>query len=126
MGPLGWGRQLSDNECHMLQKNELVPDIEIEDLTGKKYRLWDFRQKTHVLVLFGDGAAAAEIAFAEKKKTMEWLGLRVIACGAPPAGFEPGATAIDRYGRVIGAWPFDVTLADRVEKELVYYEARHC
>lgn len=110
----------------MLQKNELVPDIEISDLSGQKFRLWDFRQKTHLLLLFGEGAAAAEAALAQKKKLMDWLGLRVIASGPPPDGFPSGATAVDRYGRLIASYPFDEALADRVEKELVYYEARHC
>lgn len=109
-----------------MQKNELVPDIEITDLAGKKYRLWDLRQKSHLLLLFGDGAAAADAALAAKKKLIDWLGVRVIACGAPPAGFEAGASAVDRYGRFITLFPFDGELVDRVEKEFVYYEARHC
>ena len=110
----------------MLLKNALIPDIEIVDLAGQSVRLWEFRQKTHVLLLAGDGAAAAADALAKKKKLMDWLGLRVIACAVAPAGFETGAHAIDRYGRYISFFPMNENLSDQVEKELVYYEARHC
>lgn len=110
----------------MLKKNDLLPDIEIDDLSGRKHRLWDYRQKTHLLLLFGEGASRVEAALAEKKKLMEWLGVRVIAFGAAPDGFEAGAFAVDRYGRFIDRFPFGDDLADRVEKEFLYYEARHC
>ena len=110
----------------MYLKNELLPDIEITDLSGQKHRLWDYRQKTHLVLLVGDGASRAEAAFTARKKVMDWLGVRVIACGAPPAGLENGATAIDRYGRYLDSFPLDEELPDRVEKEFLYHEARHC
>lgn len=110
----------------MIQKNQLVPDIAITDLAGQIHRLWEFRQKTHLLILFGEGADRAGDALAEKKKIMDWLGLRVIACGAPPDGFSAGAVAIDRFGRLMETYPLTDDLADRVEKDLIYYEARHC
>jgi len=110
----------------MIQNNKLVPDVEITDLSGQKLRLWDFRQKTHLLVLFGAGAAEAKTKLDDKKKIMDWLGLRVIASGAPPEGFPTGALAIDKFGQVINTYPFTDDLADVVEKELIYYEAKHC
>ncbi len=110
----------------MIEKNKLVPDIEITDLSGEKFRLWDFRQKTHLLVLFGAGAAEAKAKLDEKKKIMDWLGLRIIAGGAPPAEFPAGAAAIDKFGRLIATYPLTDDLGDIVEKDLIYYEAKHC
>jgi hypothetical protein len=107
-------------------KNELLPDIEITDVDGQKHRLWDYRQKTHLVLLFGDGAAASAAGLTAKRKVLDWLGIRVIACGPPPAGFEVGATGVDRYGRFLDHWPFGDDLIDRIEKEFLYYEARHC
>jgi hypothetical protein len=110
----------------MFLKNELLPDIEIVDLTGKGQRLWDFRQKTHLLLIFGEGAARVDAALAAKRKLWDWLGVRIIACAQPAPGFENGAYAVDRYGRFIEWFALDDELADRAEKEFLYYDARHC
>ena len=110
----------------MFLKNELLPNIEMVDRAGAVHRLWDYRQKTHLLLLFGNRASAGEAAMEAKKKTLDWLGVRVIACPLPPADLEPLAYAVDRYGRFIDAYPIDQDLAERVEKDFLYYEARHC
>ena len=110
----------------MTDKNALVPDIEVRALDGQRVRLWDFRQKTHLLLLVGANAATAMAALDARKKIMDWLNLRAIACAEFPDGFTEGAHLIDRYGRYVTVFPLDETLSDRVEKELVYYEARHC
>ena len=110
----------------MFLKNELVPDVELTDLAGQRHRLWDYRQKTHLLLVLGDNAARADAALGARRKTMEWLGVRVLAAATPPPGFESGAFAIDRYGRFIEAFALDDDLAERVEKEFLYYDARHC
>lgn len=110
----------------MPEKNALIPDIHVTALSGERFHLWDFRQKVHLLLLVGDAAGGAAATLAEKQKIIDWLNLKVIACAPPPPDFGPGAHLIDRYGRYITLFPIDATLGDRVEKELVYYEARHC
>jgi hypothetical protein len=110
----------------MPEKNALVPDVSIVTLNGETLRLWDLRQKSHLLLLAGDEASDMAIVLAGKKKLVDWLNLRVIACPAPPPGFEAGAHLIDRFGRYISYFSIDASLPGRVEKELIYYEARHC
>ena len=110
----------------MYRKNELLPDIELTDLTGQKHRLWDLRQKTHLVLLFGESASRGQTLLAGRKKLMDWLGVRVIACGAPSAGLTEGAVAVDRYGRYLETFAIDDQLPERLEKEFVYHEARHC
>lgn len=110
----------------MYTKNELLPDVTVVDLSSQTHRLWDYRQKTHLLILCGEGAARADAELSAKRRLMDWLGVKVISCGNSAAGLPTGAHAIDRYGRFLGSFEFSPELADQVEKEFLYYEARHC
>ena len=60
------------------------------------------------------------------QKQWEWLNTRVIIVKQAPKEVVPGAYVVDRYSMFWnyfspGHWTFD-----DLEKDLVYYEARHC
>jgi hypothetical protein len=111
----------------MLEIGKLVPNIPLTLPDGSRRSLWDFRQKSHVLVLVGAAAAVRDAAqrLAERKKTLVWLNLEVVPT-AQADGLPAGAHAVDRYGDLVGSYVLDDTLADRVEKDFIYYEACHC
>ncbi len=112
----------------MLEKGKLVPNVDITGFDGSTKKLWDFRQKCHVLVLVGDAVRvkAVEAKLATLQKTLTWLGLEVVATATAPEGFSEGAFAVDRFGELMEIYPLDESIADRLEKDFTYYEACHC
>jgi hypothetical protein len=115
----------------MLQKGQLLPDITLSDDTGQSHRLWDYRQKTHLALLLVPDASADELrahkeAIASRRKTWDWLHLKILVVTQPVDGFFAGIQAIDRYGKFIASFPASVEAWADVEKEFIYYEARHC
>jgi hypothetical protein len=60
------------------------------------------------------------------QKQWDWLNTKVLIIQKAPKDVVPGAYVVDRYGMFWnyfspGHWTFD-----DLEKDLVYYEARHC
>lgn len=119
----------------MAQPGKLVPDCDIETLSGERGRLWDYRQKSHVIVLRGAGN---QPAFLKKWKEevqrrhprLDWL--RAIPLFAEETLHPSALTVdlIDRYGRLHKTLPVDpdsiAAVFDQIEEEYVYYESRHC
>jgi hypothetical protein len=115
----------------MFEKGKLIPNIEVMDQRGVRHALWDYRQKTHVALivdasLSADGRAALATGAAERQKTWEWLGVRVLVAGSAPDGVADGVYAIDRYGELWDILPLGDGLWERLEKSYMYYEACNC
>jgi hypothetical protein len=115
----------------MLEKGKRVPDWKITDIDGNVHALWDYRQKSHLLLLFDPQASADTVlrwqkAIVADRQQWDWLQTKILIVAKAPEGMAPGAYVIDRYGMFWnyfspGHWTFD-----DLEKDLVYYEARHC
>jgi hypothetical protein len=115
----------------MLEKGKRIPNWEIEDVAGKSLDLWSYRQKSHLLLLYEPEASRETVHHWEKaiqadQHQWNWLDAKVIIVKKAPKEMVAGAYVIDRYGMFWnyfspGHWTFD-----DLEKDLVYYEARHC
>jgi hypothetical protein len=115
----------------MLEKGKRIPRWKFQDLEGKAHDLWEYRQKSHVLLLYDPHASAATLhhwtqAVQTDQKQWDWLNTKVIIVKKAPKEVAPGAYVVDRYGLFWnyfspGHWTFD-----DLEKDLLYYEARHC
>jgi len=115
----------------MLEKGKRIPAWTVTDWHGEVYDLSAFRQKSHVVLLFepaatNDTRKTWETAVRANQKQWDWLNAKVLILTEAPADLTPGAYVIDRYGMFwnqfsSGQWSFD-----DLEKDLVYYEARHC
>jgi hypothetical protein len=115
----------------MLEKGKRLPNWRVKDVDGNSHNLWDYRQKSHLLLLI-DPAATEETrlrwqtAVQADQKQWDWLNAKVIIVEHPPKEVSPGAYVVDRYGVFLnyfspGHWTFD-----DLERDLVYYEAQHC
>jgi hypothetical protein len=115
----------------MLDKGKLVPNWKMVDHEGHAAALWDFRQKSH-LVLIYDPEAKKErqkqwlAAVHLDHKQWEWLQAKILILREAPADVSPGIYLIDRYGLFLNYFPLDHWNFDDLEREFVYYEARHC
>jgi hypothetical protein len=115
----------------MIEKGKRAPNWKFEDTEGQTHALWDYQQKSHVLVLYEPETPATTVsqwqaAIQADKKQWDWLNTRLIIAKSAPEDVVPGAYVIDRYGMFWnyfspGHWTFD-----DLEKDLIYYEARHC
>jgi hypothetical protein len=115
----------------MLEKGKRVPNWEIKDVSGDAHSLWDYRQKSHVVLIYDPEATKATLEHWQKaiqidRSQWDWLNAKVLVVKKAPAEMSPGAYVVDRYGMFWnyfspGHWTFD-----DLEKDLVYYEARHC
>lgn len=115
----------------MLTQGTRIPDWQVQDNSGKTHDLSDFRQKSHILILFDPAASQETLACWQKavqadQKQWDWLNTKVLIVTKAPKEMAPGAYIVDRYGIFWtyyspGHWTFD-----ELEKDLVYYEARHC
>jgi hypothetical protein len=115
----------------MLEKGKRIPNWQVKDLEGNAHELWDYRQKAHLLLLY-DPEAKPETrvrwqkAIVADRTQWDWLNTKVIVVDRAPQDMVPGVYVVDRYGIFWnyfspGHWTFD-----DLEKDLVYYEARHC
>jgi len=46
----------------MLEKGKLVPDVEFTTFDGARRKIWEWRQKSHVLLLIGAPEAVSAAA----------------------------------------------------------------
>ena len=115
----------------MIEKGKRIPNWTVKDLEGKSHKLWDYRQKSHLVLLYDPDASTETAkrwgaAIQADQKQWDWLNAKVMILKTTPAELVPGAYVVDRYGIFWnyfspGHWTFD-----DLEKDLVYYEARHC
>jgi hypothetical protein len=112
----------------MFEKGKLTPDMEILDAAGDTHRLWDFRNRTHVVVVADKDKSAVDRQLAlaaEMRKTWDWLGVRFFSA-AQPSPIDPGLYAVDRFGMFIVCLPFTADVWEKLEKEFIYHDAKHC
>jgi hypothetical protein len=115
----------------MLEKGKLVPNWTVTDEEGRPHGLWDYRQKSHVILLYDPQAdAAARAGWHQEIKTnnkqWDWLKVIFVMVAQAPETLPPGVYVIDRYGRLWNFYPPKEWTFEGLEKDLVYYEARHC
>jgi hypothetical protein len=115
----------------ILEKGNRIPNWEIKEESGETHALWDYRQKSHLVLLF-EPAATAETrqrwraAVQADQKQWDWLNTKVFIVQQAPPEMAPGAYVIDRYGMFWNYFSPDHWSFDDLERDLVYYEARHC
>ena len=114
-----------------LQPGKLIPNWEIKDQEGQKRSLWDYRQKSHVVLLYDPESDAKTIArwlsaIQADKKQWDWLNVSFLIAREAPKDVAPGAYAIDRYGIFLNRYPSGKWGFDELEREFLSYEAKHC
>jgi len=107
----------------MLEKGKQVPNWPVVDEEENVHALWDFRQKSHVLLI--NDAWPGEGIRTQKKK-WDWLHLRFVRPTGQNPDIPAGALLIDRYGHLLNAYDRGGWTLEKVEEELVFYEAKHC
>jgi hypothetical protein len=112
-------------------KGELIPNWVVQDHEGKSHSLWDFRQKSHVALLYDPASGEETVkrwlgAIAADQKQWDWLNVKFIVVSSAPKEMAPGIYAIDRYGTFLNAFPTSHWNFDTLEREFLYYEACHC
>ena len=115
----------------MIEKGKRAPNWPLKDVEGKACDLEDFRQKSHVLLLYEPEASAATVgrwqaAIRADQKQWDWLNARVIIVKHAPKEVVPGAYVVDRYGTFWNYFSPAHWTFDDLERDLIYYEARHC
>lgn len=111
----------------MFEKGKLAPDITIVDAQGEKHQSWDFRNRGHIVfVVASDGGKEALKQAEAHKTTWNWLGLRWFAAASPDIALAPGLYVIDRFGTFVTHLTIDAEVWEKLEKEIIYHEARHC
>jgi hypothetical protein len=115
----------------MIEIGKVIPDGSVKDFQGRSYRLSDFRQKSHVILIYEPQASRQILerwtaAIGADQKQWAWLNATVLVAQEVTAELKPGVYVIDRYGTLLnysvpGNWSFDA-----LERELLYYEAAHC
>ena len=112
-------------------KRKLLPDISVTTHDGQIFQLWNFRQRTHVTLLYERGAnSEALLKLADeakaRQKTWDWLGVKILVVCQMPTEFPGGLYLIDRYGILVNYVEAIDEPWDLIEKEYLYLEARQC
>ncbi|HZE98840.1 MAG TPA: hypothetical protein VE981_17660 [Planctomycetota bacterium] len=107
------------------------PDFDAVDLTGAPRRLHEFRRRGHVLVFWKPEAPASERATWTARRVAEsqrwtWLQLEGLVPAQPLNDAEPGLYLISRWGQVVAAYPPGDWDMDRIERDLLTFEAQDC
>ena len=114
-----------------LEKGKRAPNWALTQKEGQVRHLWDWRQRSNVILIVAPQASAAEervwqAGIEAERKQWLWLNAEVLVITAPPPDLDAGVYAIDRYGCWIRTWPLDAWTFEDLQREYVYYEARHC
>lgn len=115
----------------LLKPGQRIPDWKVQDSTGRSHKLWDYRQKSHLVLLYDPEAKADtwkrwESAIHTDRKQWDWLNAKVLILKKGPKDMVPGIYLVDRYGMFMSHFPLDRWNFDDLEREFIYYEARHC
>ena len=108
-----------------------MPNWALKDAGGDNLNLWDFRQKSHVVLIYDPDAAADTFqkwssAIEADRKQWDWLNVKFVLVKKAPKEMAPGVYAIDRYGTYISTFPVGRWNFNDLEREFIYYEAKHC
>ena len=115
----------------VLEKGQRVPNWDLTLAGGDTKQAWDWRQKSHLVLIVAPRSSPEErgqwqAGIDAERKQWLWLNAEVFLVIAAPADVPEGVHAIDRYGLWIRAWPLDQWSFEDIQREYVYYEARHC
>ena len=113
----------------MLVEGATPPDLDVLDLQGRPRKLHSFRRRSHVVLLWDPAAGDAERAAWRERRAVEsqqwtWLQAEAVVPAAPPADLAPGTYLVSRWGRVIAVHPAGPWDMDRIERDLLTFEAR--
>jgi hypothetical protein len=113
----------------MLEIGARPIDLEVVDLQGNPRRLHAFRRKSHVVVLFDPAATEADLAARRERRAAEsqrwtWLQAETVVPAGPPPNLAPGIYIVSRWGRVIAVHPPGPWVLERIEKDLLTFEAQ--
>ena len=114
-----------------LQRGKRIPDWTLQDVEGIQHTLWDYRQKSHVVLIYDPDRKTDQVqhwkaAIEADRKQWDWLNVKILLVDQPPKGMEPGIYAIDRYGIFMNRYPTTQWNFDMLERDYLYYEAYHC
>jgi hypothetical protein len=115
----------------MLKKGARAGDIPVVDAAGVETSLAQFRRRGHVVLVHEAFGAADRWAILRKRVAQEgqrwtWLQATFVRPVHPPESLEPGAYLVSRWGDVIETYPPDGWSLDRLEKDILYFEAQDC
>jgi hypothetical protein len=115
----------------MFEEGASTGDREVHDLQGKPRNLREFRRCSHVVLLWDPSAGDAERAAWRERRQAEsqrwtWLQAEPVVPAAPPQGLAPGTYLISRWGKVIAIHPPGPWDMDRIERDLLTFEAQDC
>jgi len=119
------------SNAETLQRGKRIPNWSIKDHEGDKHVLWDYRQKSHLVLLYDPECRQETVsrwlsAIEADRKQWDWLNVKILIVKEAPKDLAPGAYAIDRYGMFLNNYPATNWGFDDLEKEFLYYEASHC
>lgn len=115
----------------MIEYGHLFPDQSVQGSDGLAHPLWDWRQKSHVVLTVDpqSDAKGREALIKEVKataKTWDWLRVVFLWQTVSSEHTPPGVYLIDRYGRFRKMFPLKGWTLDDIEKEWIYHEAKFC
>lgn len=112
----------------MFEKGKLMPDIALQNESGDKCRLWDFRNRNHVALFVGPESDGTDYLADAKAhaKTWDWLGVKCLRAEPGQPALQTGVYAVDRFGGLIAHVPYSNEIWKKLEEEFLYYEAKHC
>ena len=113
----------------MLQEGSRPLDLDVVDLQGNGRRLHSFRRRSHVVLLWDPAATEADRAAWRERRAAEsqrwtWLQAETVVPAAPPPDAAPGIYLVSRWGRVIAVHPPGPWDMDRIERDLLTFEAQ--
>jgi hypothetical protein len=114
-----------------LTKGTLVPNWSLVLSDGRTCAAWDWRQRSNLLLIVAPRSSSEErqrwqAGIEAERKQWIWLHAEVVIVTEPAEDLSEGVHAIDRYGRWIRSWPLDQWTFEDLQREYIYYEARHC
>ena len=115
----------------MFEEGTSTGDRAVTDLFGKPRDLREFRRRAHVVLLWDPAAGAAELAAWKQRRTEEsqrwtWLQAETVVPAATPGDLAPGTYLISRWGKVLAIHPPGAWDMERIEKDLLTFEAQDC
>lgn len=114
----------------MIIEGKAFPDFTVLDDQGKSHALWDYRQKTHLVLVNDPGSSAQQrvqwsAEVAAQKKTWDWLNVKFLFA-QPTDKLPAGAYLVERYGTLIKEYPAGGWSLEGIEREFTTFEAKHC
>lgn len=122
---------MSASKPAVLERGKRIPNWTVKDHLGEKHVLWDYRQKSHLVLLHDPDSGKETIqrwlaAIEADRKQWDWLNVKLLILKDAPKELPSGVHVIDRYGLYVSTFPASRWNFDDLEREFIYYEARHC